>query len=117
MSSSADRRWERADVNLAVVCRSEEEALDDIARKLGAGGMFIESDRPKPVGSVVELQFSLPGIPSPVELQGQVAYTRDVSSTQPGGMGIQFVDVENSLRSQMNEAVQSVNALVGPALH
>jgi hypothetical protein len=68
----AQRRWERADVNLAVVCRSQGEILDDIVKKLGAGGMFMESDRPKPVGSAVELQFNLPGIDAPVQLSGRV---------------------------------------------
>jgi uncharacterized protein (TIGR02266 family) len=111
VADSSDRKWERADVNLAVVCRSQEDVLDDIARKLGAGGMFVESERPQPVGSVVELEFSLPGVVAPVQLQGQVAYTCDGSTAEPKGMGIEFVDVEAALRQQMVEIVASVNAL------
>ena len=57
--TGSERNWERADVNLAVVCRSREDVLDDIARKLGAGGMFVESDAPRPVGSVVEVEKAL----------------------------------------------------------
>jgi uncharacterized protein (TIGR02266 family) len=105
------RRWERAEVSLAVVCRSQDEVLDDIAKKLGAGGMFIECSRPSAVGSIVELQFNLPGLEAPIELRGRVASVQECSSNQAAGMGIEFLDVEEALRSQMDEAVQSVSAI------
>lgn len=104
------RRWDRADVNLAVVCRGRDEALQDFARKLGAGGMFIETRRPKPIGSRVEVQFNLPGLDQPVELSGTVAWVREFDRTTPGGMGIAFEGVEEHLRAQIDRIVKSVNA-------
>jgi len=110
-SAVGRRRWERAEVNMAVVCRSQGEILDDIAKKLGAGGMFIESDQPQPVGSTVELQFNLPGIGAPVELRGRVASIQESSDGQASGMGIEFLDVEETLRAQMVEAVRTVSVI------
>jgi uncharacterized protein (TIGR02266 family) len=105
----AARRWERADVNIAVVCRGRDEALRDFARKLGAGGMFIETPHPKPIGSRVELQFNLPGMDGPVELAGKVAWVREVERSAPGGMGIAFEGVEDQLRDQIDRLVQALN--------
>jgi uncharacterized protein (TIGR02266 family) len=104
------RRWERADVNVAVVCRGRDEAIRDFARKLGAGGMFVETRRPKPVGSRVELSFNLPGFDQPVELAGTVTWIREVDPPRAGGMGIAFVGVEEHLRAQIDRLVRSVNA-------
>jgi uncharacterized protein (TIGR02266 family) len=109
-SLAGARRWERADVNVAVFCKGRDEALRDFARKLGAGGMFIETSRPKPIGSRVELQFNLPGVDRPVQLTGTVAWVRQVDRTNPGGMGIAFEGVEESLRSELDRLVKSVNA-------
>ena len=103
------RRWERADVNIAVVCGGRDEAIRDFARKLGAGGMFIETPHPRPIGSRVELQFNLPGMDAPVELAGKVAWVRDVRRSEPGGMGIAFEGVEDQLRDQIDRLVQAMN--------
>jgi hypothetical protein len=60
---------------------------------------------------VVKLEFSLPGVPAPVPLKGHVAYTRARSDVVRGGVGIEFIDVESTLRAQMVELVESVDAL------
>lgn len=104
------RRWERADVNIAVVCQGRDEALRDFARKLGAGGMFIETSRPRPIGSRVELQFNLPGMAEPVELAGVVAWVRKVERSLPGGMGIAFEGVGEQLRAQIDRLVRAMKA-------
>lgn len=104
------RRWERTDVNIAVACSGRDEAIQDFARKLGAGGIYIETTRPKPVGSRVELQFNLPGIEQPVDLAGEVAWIREVDRATPGGMGIAFEGVEDQLRSQIDRLVRAMKA-------
>lgn len=105
------RRWQRAEVNLAIVCRSQDEVLDDIARTLSAGGMFIECSQPRAIGSTLELQFSLPGLDTPIELRARVASVQEQSGDQPAGMGLEFLDVEGALRSQMDDAVHSGTAI------
>jgi len=102
------RRWERADVNLAVVCRSRSEVVADLARKLGAGGMFVETESPRPVGSRVELEFRLPGLAEPVEISGRVAWVGEIGGDRPGGMGIAFDGVEGELQALLDRVVRSM---------
>ena len=62
------------------------------------------------MGSTVELQFNLPGIDAPVQLRGRVASVQG-SDDQVSGMGIEFLNVEETLRAQMAEVVRSVSAI------
>lgn len=105
---SSNRRWERADVSLAVVCRSRAEVVCDLARKLGAGGMFVETTSPRPVGSRVDLQFNLPGLEEPVEISGRVAWVGEFGPDRPGGMGIAFDTLGDELRSHLDHLVRSM---------
>jgi len=64
---------------------------------LNAGGCFVEADRLHPVGTLLSLAFSLPGMPAPLRFQGRVAWVNHPewvkTSSLPSGMGLQFVDL------------------------
>jgi uncharacterized protein (TIGR02266 family) len=106
------RSYPRADINLAVVCRGVGGAIEDFARKIGAGGMFIETETLEPVGTRVDLQFKLPGMPGPVEVTGRVAWTRPIGSEQPGGMGIAFDGIDPATRARIEGLVKNHQASV-----
>ena len=91
------RRHPRAEVDLAVLCRTEDAAYRDFARMLGAGGMFVETENAPPVGSQVSMEFELPGLAGPIEIGAQVVWTRGALESGPSGMGLQFCDVERQL--------------------
>jgi len=64
---------------------------------LSKGGVFIRSDISLPIGSVVDLRFSLPNLKKSVQIEGIVVWSRHRTSKKTGsfpnhppGMGIEF---------------------------
>jgi uncharacterized protein (TIGR02266 family) len=54
-------------------------------RNIGAGGVFIQTPDPLPVGAPVRLRFSLPGQPAPLTVEAAVAWAEPLV-----GMGLRF---------------------------
>jgi uncharacterized protein (TIGR02266 family) len=73
---------------------SETGPHRDTATTLGAGGLFVQTDRPLPRGTCVELRFRLPGRDWVHKIQGRVSWCRppSESGSYASGMGIQFTD-------------------------
>ncbi len=63
-----------------------------VTGNVSAGGMFLITQEPYPVGTELKISFSLPGDPKPIETEGTVVWSRgarETSNRQPG-MGVQF---------------------------
>ena len=64
---------------------------------LGEGGLFIHTTKSLPVGSLLDLEFSLPDSDQTITTKGKVMWIRpqDMSTEKmPPGMGIQFIDMK-----------------------
>lgn len=62
----------------------------DLATTLGAGGLFIATDDPLPVGTRLSLRFSI-GAHPPHEIGGHVVWQQRGDEGGPGGgMGVAF---------------------------
>lgn len=88
------RRFRRRTVRVLVEYSSAAGLCRDTATTLGCGGMFIESDRPLPAGSLLKVRFQLPGRPGQHEIEGQVVWSRLPTGPPASapGMGIEFID-------------------------
>ena len=63
---------------------------------LGEGGLFVNTTKNLPVGSLLDLEFSLPDSDHAITTKGKVVWIRpqDMSTEKmPPGMGIQFIDM------------------------
>ena len=88
----------------------------DFARNINEGGLFVETDSPLPVGTLVQLKFYLPGLDAPVETQGEVVWvgrggeTGSHSEDTPArpGMGIQFKELSAESKEAINRLVQTL---------
>jgi len=76
------------------------QKADDFFRayiaNLGEGGLFIHTTKNLPVGSFLDLEFSLPDSNQAITTKGKVVWTRpqDMSTEKmPPGMGIQFINM------------------------
>ena len=70
------------------------------ARNLSRGGIFVENHIPDPVGTAVELSFTLPGRSSELVIKARVARATAGSHITkqevfPAGNGFEFVDVSD----------------------
>lgn len=91
------RRFRRRTVRIEVSYPSlDGGAIREFATTLGAGGLFIDSEQPRPEGTRLKLTFSLPGRSEQHEIEGRVVWAE--YPAQPGepvrhaGMGIQFTN-------------------------
>ncbi len=96
---SNKRKFIRVPVALSIqFSRLEDfgEFVEANATDLSQGGIFIKTDRPRPVGTQVQMQISIPGKPT-VHLRGMVRhirYSQQIPGNPPLGMGIEFKNLD-----------------------
>jgi uncharacterized protein (TIGR02266 family) len=84
---SERRRDERFPVSLRVDYDDADDLLGDYTENLSAGGACIASTRVLPIGTVVKLALSFPGLVRPIAVEGVVRWC-----TPDRLVGIEFVD-------------------------
>lgn len=67
----------------------------EIVTNVSSGGLFLRTDRPLPVGSLVSVALELPDGDGPVPIQGRVVHVVAPAHSRPPssgpGVGIQFI--------------------------
>ncbi len=102
------RRSNRLQHELAVAYRSVGGFLSDWATNISRGGLFINTRKTLPVGTVVKLIIQLPGAAFPFDMVGRVTRVAEWSETTSAapGMGIEFTDVDGSKRDRIEAFVE-----------
>lgn len=105
------RQYRRIPTEISVSVRKrsatpvETAAILSRIRDIGENGVFVATDEPMPVGSIVELDFALLREGSGVHAFGLVRWIVDSPFAQ--GMGVQFVEVDEASRNALREYVES----------
>ena len=106
-------RAPRVEYELPVAYSSVAGFVTDWATNLSKGGLYINTDKPLPVDTVVRLLVTLPGAHFPVELKGRVTRINTmgaVAANQSPGMALEFVDVDDDKRSRIGEFVERLRS-------
>ncbi len=96
-----DRRAEaRARLDCQISLNSRNNFFTGFARDLSSGGLFIATFDVQPVGSRVDVGFSLPGGRT-IECQALVRWTRELTGSDADpqiwpGMGVEFIDLDEA---------------------
>lgn len=90
--STERRAQDRHPIRLKVEYECLEDFLTDYSANLSVGGMFIETNRPLPLGTRLHLRFSLPGFDEPLDTDAEVRWVlkEDDTGPLPSGMGVRF---------------------------
>jgi uncharacterized protein (TIGR02266 family) len=84
----------RIPLALEVEYRTAGAFLVAYSVNLSKGGIFLETETPMPMGTVLNLRFSVPG-GSTLEVTGRVTWVRlDPEPGKPAGMGIEFENLD-----------------------
>jgi type IV pilus assembly protein PilZ len=104
------RRSERLYHELPVAYRSVGSFLSDWATNISRGGLFINTRKPLPVGSVVKLIIHLPGAEFPFDMAGRVkrAVPWEEGGDAPPGMAIEFTELDGAKREQIELFVEKL---------
>jgi len=90
------RGGERVSGKISISFKKADDFFKSYVANLGEGGLFINTTKNLPVGSLLDLEFTLPDSNQAIDTKGKVVWTRpqDMSTEKmPPGMGIQFIDM------------------------
>ena len=106
----------RLEYELPVSYRTVSGFVTDWAVNISRGGLFINTQKPLPVGTLVRLIISLPGTEFPFDLTGRVTRVNEshLAPNQVPGMAVEFVDVDDEKRSRLEEFVERLRKELPP---
>lgn len=96
------RASQRVAVAVDIHLASESHFFSGLSGDISEGGLFLSTYRPLPIGSTVDLEFSLPGSDVPVQARGEVRWLREHSTGQPRGVGIAFDELAEDDRERVH---------------
>ncbi len=78
------------------------------SENVSEGGLFVATHAIEPIGSRIDLAFTLPGCREAIHVQGEVRWVREYaeSANVPPGMGIQFVQLGEVEAVQIRDFVR-----------
>ena len=102
------RRTIRSDLLVRVEYSTIDEIFSEFTRDINEGGLFIETEKPRPTGTEVAMRFNLPGNQEPLQTVGRVVWVRSAGGDAPAGMGIEFDELTLEARQRINDMVRSL---------
>ncbi|HZS38232.1 MAG TPA: PilZ domain-containing protein [Polyangia bacterium] len=97
------RHGPRMPVQMWVEETSAEGTYFNHSANLSAGGIYLEKTIPHPVGTVVQLQFTLPGDPAPIRVRAKIVAA--MTGDDRVGMGLNFVDAAPDVVRRINKYI------------
>ena len=108
-SDAEERGGRRVPIQLLVDYKAEGTYLFDFCKDLGAGGVFIQTSKPLPTGSYIDLTFTIPDSKETLITKGKVIWVQnpvpDRKDLTPG-MGVQFDSFSVEQRRLLEDFVQ-----------
>jgi type IV pilus assembly protein PilZ len=101
------RRSERAPIGVRVDYATVDAFFSEFTRDINEGGLFIATEEPCAVDTVVSLQFTIPGIDEPVRTRGRVIW---IAEGDAPGMGIEFEGLDGAARARINQLVRRLRS-------
>jgi len=104
------RKSQRADLVVRVDYQTVDELFSNFARDINEGGIFVETATPHPLGTLVDLQFRLPGSDEPIQIKGTVVRVSEGEGGESRGVGVEFEDLDGPTRHRINQLVRKLRA-------
>ena len=106
------RAFPRYNVNFAVRFATVQDFVLEYAANISAGGVFVHTENPPPLKTVVQVEMELPGGGSAVPARGLVVHrVTPTDAKQRGtvpGIGIQFMDSDDEFRRRIDSAITHI---------
>jgi len=90
------RTEERTGTKIRITFKSASDFFRAYIGNLATGGLFIKTTQTVPPGTIINLEFNLPGSDHFIQVNGKVIWARSKEESderKPSGLGIQFVDM------------------------
>jgi len=97
------RSAERIAVEMWVEESTDRELYFQRGANISTGGIFLQRTIPHSKGTVINLQFTLPGDDEPVRVRGEIV---NVGHADDLGMGVKFLDLDEKDRQRIERFVE-----------
>jgi uncharacterized protein (TIGR02266 family) len=111
LMESERRSAQRAELMVQIDYSTVDEIFSEFTRDINEGGLFIETDKPKPVGTEIALYFNLPGGEGGIETTGRVVRTTSAGPGAAAGMGVEFDELTSNNRAKIDKLVRELRTL------
>ena len=102
-NDEGDRRFgARIPVEMWVEESTDHELYFQRSANISLGGIYLENTIPHPVGTVVQLAFTLPGDTQKVRVKGEIVNADNGQL----GMGVKFLQLDEAARDRIRAFVQ-----------
>ena len=106
------RAFPRYNANFAIRFATVQDFVLEYAANISAGGVFVHTEQPPPLKTVVQVEMELPGSDSPVPARGLVVHRvtkedAEQKGTLPG-VGVQFMDADDEFRQRIEAAIAHI---------
>ena len=105
------RAFPRVSARFAVRFATVEDFVLEYAANISAGGVFVQTNDPPPLETVVKVEMELPGS-GPVQARGRVVHRVSLEDGAkrgtPPGMGVQFIDASDEFREKIDSAIEYI---------
>ena len=110
------RRSNRLQHELLVAYKSVGSFITDWATNISQGGLFINTRKPLPVGTIVKLIIQLPGTGFPFDITGRVTRVAEWDNrvNVAPGMAIEFTDVDGGKVERIQSFVDRLRRDLDP---
>jgi len=111
IQKASRRKNLRVTVETEIILNSGKDFHKVYLKNISGGGVYIQNDRPLPIGSHVKIHIHLKEEKRKLELEGRVTWVNPKSTKSlPSGMGVQFENLTNkqteSIRKLVHQALQ-----------
>jgi uncharacterized protein (TIGR02266 family) len=104
-----------ADLDVEVGLHTDTNFYTGLSQDISAGGVFIATNRIRPVGERMILKFSLPDHPTPIVARAEVRWTRDANpgdqGDSPPGMGLRFIGLSPEAQAAISRFLEQRESL------
>jgi uncharacterized protein (TIGR02266 family) len=85
----------RMPFEIDITLESDSQFYSGFSENLSEGGIFVATHALQPVGTRLDVIFTLPGVKEPLRVEGDVCWVRVHSDTSdlPAGMGLRFASL------------------------
>jgi uncharacterized protein (TIGR02266 family) len=104
------RRTTRTDLIVRIDYSTVDEFFSEFTRDINEGGLFIETEKPRPAGTEVTMHFQVPGSRDGIQTVGRVVRISSGDAQMPPGMGIEFDELTDEDQTVINSIVRSLKA-------
>lgn len=106
------RAFPRYNAKFAVRFATVQDFVLEYAANISAGGLFVHTEHPPPLKTVVRVEMELPGGGAPVPARGLVVHrlTKDEAERRGSlaGFGMQFIDANDEFRARIDAAIEQI---------